>query len=315
MMEESQKNGSGMGDPKSLPFTAVHVSTDTSINRGKVQKVLTDASSLFLGDAKKILDRMPSESVQCVITSPPYWALRDYNIEGQIGLEKSVYEYIDTLADLFDQVKRVLKKDGTLWLNIGDSYTSGGRKWRAPDGKNKARAMSVRPDTPEGLKPKELIGVPWRLAFALQSRGWYLRSDVIWEKPNCQPESVRDRPTRCHEHVFLFSKNEKYKYYVDAQKGPNGRRIRDVWSINTRADKETSGHFAVYPIELIEPCILFGTDKNDLILDPFMGSGTTAVAAKRLQRRFVGIELNPDYYQMSIKRLRSEGMSVREEQL
>lgn len=173
--------------------------------------------------------------------------------------------------------------------------------------------MSVRPDTPEGLKPKELIGVPWRLAFALQSRGWYLRSDIIWEKPNCQPESVKDRPTKCHEYLFLFSKNEKYKYYVDAQKGPNGRRVRDVWSINTKANKETSGHFAVYPIELIEPCILFGTNENDLILDPFMGSGSTAVAANRLNRRFVGIELNPDYYQMSINRLCAEGMNVLED--
>ena len=200
---------------------------------------------MFLGDAKKYLDMMPDESVQSIITSPPYWALRDYNIDGQIGLEESVYKYIDTLADLFDQAKRVLRNDGTFWLNIGDSYTSGGgRKWRAPDSKNKARAMSVRPDTPEGLKPKELIGVPWRLAFALQSRGWYLRSDIIWEKPNCQPESVKDRPTKCHEYLFLFSKNEKYKYYVDAQKGPNGRRVRDVWSINTKANKETSGHFA-----------------------------------------------------------------------
>mgnify|MGYP002771976374 FL=1 len=284
-----------------------------SMHEEKIKKMLSETSSLFLGDAKKYLDMMPDESVQSIITSPPYWALRDYNIDGQIGLEESVYKYIDTLADLFDQAKRVLRNDGTFWLNIGDSYTSGGRKWRAPDSKNKARAMSVRPDTPEGLKPKELIGVPWRLAFALQSRGWYLRSDIIWEKPNCQPESVKDRPTKCHEYLFLFSKNEKYKYYVDAQKGPNGRRVRDVWSINTKANKETSGHFAVYPIELIEPCILFGTNENDLILDPFMGSGSTAVAANRLNRRFVGIELNPDYYQMSINRLCAEGMSVLED--
>ena len=284
-----------------------------SMHEEKIKKMLSETSSLFLGDAKKYLDMMPDESVQSIITSPPYWALRDYNIDGQIGLEESVYKYIDTLADLFDRAKRVLRNDGTFWLNIGDSYTSGGRKWRAPDNKNKARAMSVRPDTPEGLKPKELIGVPWRLAFALQSRGWYLRSDIIWEKPNCQPESVKDRPTKCHEYLFLFSKNEKYKYYVDAQKGPNGRRVRDVWSINTKANKETSGHFAVYPIELIEPCILFGTNENDLILDPFMGSGSTAVAANRLNRRFVGIELNPDYYQMSINRLCAEGMSVLED--
>ena len=224
-----------------------------------------------------------------------------------------VFQYIDSLADVFEQVRRVLKSDGTFWLNIGDSYTSGGRKWRAPDSKNKGRAMSVRPDTPEGLKPKELIGVPWRLAFALQSKGWFLRSDIIWEKPNCQPESVRDRPTKCHEHVFLFSKSEKYKYHIDAVKGPNGRRVRDVWSINTHANKATSGHFAVFPVNLIEPCVLFGTDTGDLVLDPFMGSGTTAIAAAKNGRRFLGIELNPEYFQMSINRLKAEGVIVGEE--
>lgn len=317
MIEESQKTVNLICDrliyQTSLFSSPVILCTGPDFSKDKVKRILTDTSSLFLGDARKILARMPDESVQCVITSPPYWALRDYNIAGQIGLEESVYSYIDTLAELFDQVKRILKSDGTFWLNIGDSYTSGGRKWRAPDVKNKARAMTVRPDTPDGLKAKELIGVPWRLAFALQSRGWYLRSDVIWEKPNCQPESVKDRPTRCHEYLFLFSKNEKYKYDIDAKKGPNGRRVRDVWSVNTKANKETSGHFATYPLELIEPCILFGTSENDLILDPFMGSGTTAVAAKRLYRRFVGIELNPEYYQMSVRRLCSEGMSIIEE--
>ena len=280
--------------------------TGKNLTRSECDAILREKSLLLLGDAKDVLKTLPDESAQCVVTSPPYWGLRDYHIDGQIGLEPSVYEYIERLADLFDQVGRVLKHDGTLWLNIGDSYTSGGRKWRAPDGKNKARAMSIRPDTPEGLKPKELIGVPWRLAFALQARGWYLRSDIVWEKPNCQPESVRDRPTKSHEYIFLFSKDERYKYRVDALKGPNGRRIRDVWSVNTKADKETSGHFAVYPVELIEPCLLFGSDEDDLVLDPFMGSGTTAIAARRLNRRFVGIELNPEYYQLSINRLIAE---------
>ena len=280
--------------------------TGKNLTRSECDAILREKSLLLLGDAKDVLKTLPDESAQCVVTSPPYWGLRDYHIDGQIGLEPSVYEYIERLADLFDQVGRVLKHDGTLWLNIGDSYTSGGRKWRAPDGKNKARAMSIRPDTPEGLKPKELIGVPWRLAFALQARGWYLRSDIVWEKPNCQPESVRDRPTKSHEYIFLFSKDERYKYRVDALTGPNGRRIRDVWSVNTKADKETSGHFAVYPVELIEPCLLFGSDEDDLVLDPFMGSGTTAIAARRLNRRFVGIELNPEYYQLSINRLIAE---------
>ena len=227
-------------------------------------------SCLILGDAWKALHSLPDCSVQTVVTSPPYWSLRDYNIEGQIGLEPSVYTYIENLTRIFNEVMRVLKDDGTLWLNIGDSYTSGGRTWRAPDSKNKDRAMSVRPDTPEGLKPKELIGIPWRLAFALQSQGWYLRSDIIWEKPNCQPESVKDRPTKCHEHVFLFSKKEQYKYNIDAMKGPNGRRIRDVWAVNTKASRDTAGHIAVFPVDLVVPCILFGSDEGDVVFDPFI---------------------------------------------
>lgn len=276
------------------------------------EAILSSVSSILLGDALRVLRLLPDSCVQTVVTSPPYWSLRDYHIEGQIGLEGSVYDYVDRLAEVFDEVKRVLRDDGTLWLNIGDSYTSGGRKWRAPDDKNKARAMSIRPDTPEGLKAKELVGVPWRLAFALQSRGWYLRSDIIWDKPNCQPESVRDRPTKCHEYLFLLSKSERYKYDVDAVKGPNDRRVRDVWSVNTRAYKEASGHFAIYPLELVEPCLLFATSEGDLVLDPFLGSGTTAVAASRLNRRFCGVELNPDYFQLAADRLRAEGLIAKE---
>ena len=180
-----------------------------------------------------------------------------------------MYDFIDALADLFDEVKRVLRDDGTLWLNIGDSFTSGGRTWRAPDKKNVARAMQTRPQTPKGLKPKDLIGVPWRLAFALQERGWYLRTDVIWNKPNAQPESVGDRPTRSHEYVFLFSKSERYKYNVDAVRGPNGRRLRTVWDIKTQAYREASGHFATYPPALVEPCVMTSTDPGDLVLDPW----------------------------------------------
>ena len=279
------------------------------------QKIVESKSGILLGDATQLLRLLPDNSIQTVVTSPPYWALRDYNINGQLGLEESVYDYINILANVFEEIRRVLKSDGTLWLNIGDSYTSGGRKWRAPDGKNKARAMSIRPDTPEGLKSKELIGVPWRLAFALQSKGWYLRSDIVWEKTNCQPESVRDRPTKSHEYIFLLTKSEQYKYNVDAVKGPNNRRIRDVWSINTRSCKETSGHFAIFPPELVEPCIRFSTSENDLVLDPFLGSGTTAVVAGRLNRRFLGIELNPDYYQLALNRLCADGMNIEEEDI
>lgn len=264
-------------------------------------------SVLAQGDALAVLSSMPARSVQTVVTSPPYWSLRDYGIDGQIGLEETLYAYIDSLADLFDQVHRVLKDDGTLWLNIGDSYTSGNRTWRAPDKRNRARAMDLRPATPEGLKEKDLIGVPWRLAFALQERGWYLRSEIIWRKPNAQPESVRDRPTRDHEQVFLFSKSSHYKYDVTAVKGPNDRRLRTVWDIKTKPNRAASGHFATYPLELAEQCLRITSEPGDLVLDPFLGSGTTALVAGALGRRFVGVELNPEYLEMSRSRLVEDG--------
>lgn len=263
----------------------------------------TAGSALIAGDAHRILAALPTGIAQTVVTSPPYWSLRDYGIEGQLGLEPSVQEFVDALADLFDDVRRVLADDGTLWLNIGDSYTSGNRSWRAPDRKNVARAMGTRPPTPEGLKPKDLIGVPWRLAFALQERGWYLRSDLIWDKPNAQPESVGDRPTRSHEYLFLLSKSERYRYDVDAVRGPGGRRLRSVWELNTQPSREASGHFATFPESLAERCILIGSRAGDLVLDPFMGSGTTAVVAAGLGRRFVGCELNPQYVEMAARRL------------
>ena len=264
-------------------------------------------SALVGGDALAVMTNMPAQSVQTVVTSPPYWSLRDYGIEGQVGLEESVYGFIDTLADLFDQVHRVLRPNGTLWLNIGDSYTSGNRGWRAPDKKNRARAMSLRPPTPEGLKDKDLIGVPWRLAFALQERGWYLRSDVIWRKPNAQPESVRDRPTRDHEYVFLLSKSERYTYNISAVEGPNHRRLRTVWDIRTRINRAASGHFATFPSDLAERCINITSEPGDLVLDPFLGSGTTALAAGSQGRRFLGVELHPDYLAMSRRRLVDAG--------
>ncbi len=208
------------------------------------------------------------------------------------------------MAKVFSQVRRVLKHDGTLWLNIGDSYTSGGRTWRAADKKNPVRAMNVRPATPEGLKPKDLIGVPWLLAFALQKEGWYLRADIIWNKPNCQPESVKDRPTRSHEYIFLFSKSEHYRYEPAAVRGPNGRNIRTVWDIHTQPYPEA--HFATFPPALIEPCIKLGSSPSELILDPFIGSGTTGLVALKLSRRFVGIELNPSYLQIAEHRLNGD---------
>lgn len=261
----------------------------------------TGRSALVRGDSAAVLESLPGGSVQTVITSPPYWSLRDYGIDGQIGLEQSVDEYVKSLQRIFDQVHRVLREDGTLWVNIGDSYTSGGRTWRAPDRKNRARAMEIRPPTPDGLKPKDLIGVPWRLAFALQNAGWFLRSDIVWYKPNCQPESVRDRPTRAHEYIFLFSKSEKYYYDVETITGPNGRRLRSVWSERTKPYREA--HFATFPSRLIQPCVVNGSRPGDIVLDPFSGSGTTAVVAAREQRRFLGIELNPDYLDIAVRRL------------
>lgn len=267
---------------------------------------LTD-SVVFEGDALRVLSLIPSESVQCVVTSPPYWGLRDYGIEGQIGLEESLPQFINRLVAVFAEVRRVLAPDGCLWINIGDGYTSGNRGYRAPDKKNPARAMSVRPDTPEGLKPKDLMGIPWRLAFALQDDGWYLRSDIIWNKPNAMPESVKDRPTRSHEYLFMFSKSERYRYDYEQMREPTAsgamRARRSVWNINTQPND--IAHYAVFPPTLIEPCIQATSRPEDFVLDPFFGSGTVGLVCQKLGRRFVGIELNPGYVRMAIQRLDS----------
>lgn len=261
-------------------------------------------SAVLLGDALELLKTVPDGTFQTTITSPPYWSLRDYGIEGQVGAEGTIDEYIANLVALFEEVRRTTREDGTLWLNVGDSYTSGGRTWRAPDKKNPIRAMDIRPPTPEGLKPKDLIGVPWRLALALQEAGWYLRADVIWHKPNCQPESVKDRPTRAHEYLFLFSKNERYKYDPDAVRGPNDRNLRTVWDIKTKPYR--GAHFATFPLDLIKPSVLLTTSPNDLVLDPFIGSGTTGIAALKAWRRFIGIELNPEYIAIAEDRIGAE---------
>lgn len=260
----------------------------------RVQKALDeDRSLVMVGDAGSMLDHLPSRSARTVVTSPPYWSLRDYQAAGQIGREEPLPEFLKSLTVIFDKVNRVLTDDGTLWVNIGDSYTSGNRGTRAPDRKNAARAMSMRPKTPEGLKAKDLIGVPWRFAFALQEAGWYLRSDIIWYKPNTQPESVRDRPTRSYEHIFLFSKSQNYHYDLDAVRGPNGRRLRDVWDLNTQG--YAGAHFATFPDELVRRCLLIGSQRGDRVLDPFLGSGTTGAVAHQLDRSFVGCEVNPEY--------------------
>jgi len=258
---------------------------------------LTD-SVLIEGDVHFALSRLPSESVQCVVTSPPYWGLRDYKIGGQIGLEPTLAGFIQSLTNVFAEVKRILKPNGILWLNIGDGYTSGNRSWRAPDKKNPNRAMSVRPENPPGLKDKDLLGIPWRLAFALQDNGWFLRSDIVWHKPNVMPESVKDRPTRAHEYLFMLTKSAVYRYDHVAVKEPaeNGgtRNRRTVWPINT-SNSSGGSHIAPFPKSLVEPCVLASTEPGDFVLDPFFGSGTVGVVAQKLGRRYVGIELNPTY--------------------
>lgn len=270
-------------------------------NIDKPARLALRRSSLFQGDALQVLQRLPSESVQCVVTSPPYWGLRDYNIPDQIGLEPHLPQFINRLLAVFSEVRRVLRPDGVFWLNIGDGYTSGNRGWRAPDKKNPARAMSVRPDTPDGLKPKDLMGIPWRLAFALQDDGWYLRADVVWHKPNAMPESVKDRPSRAHEYLFMFSKEERYYYDREAVVEGNGRNCRSVWNINTQGF--AGAHFATFPPKLVEPCIRSSSRPGDFVLDPFFGSGTVGVVCQELDRRYVGIELNPEYVEIAAERL------------
>jgi DNA modification methylase len=257
-------------------------------------------SAAVVGDARAVLDALPAGVFQTCVTSPPYWSLRDYHRPGQIGLEPALDDYLRSLVDVFEQVRRVLCDDGTLWLNIGDSFTSGGRSTRAADRKNPVRAMSVRPPTPGSLKPKDLIGVPWRLAFALQAAGWYLRAEIIWNKPNCQPESVRDRPTRSHESVFLLSKSPHYQYQRDAVRGPNGRNLRTVWEIPT--EPRRGAHSAAFPVALVARCLALGSRPGDLVLDPFLGAGTTGLACLRMARRFVGIELNAEYVADAVRR-------------
>ncbi len=293
----------GQHGPSIMPATR-HVETfartKSRTKNGVLLPTLQD-STIYHGDALTVLRTLPPACVQGVVTSPPYWGLRDYNIPNQIGLEETLPEFIARLRSIFSEVRRVLRDDGVLWLNIGDGYTSGNRGWRAPDKKNRARAMETRPDTPEGLKPKDLMGVPCRLAFALQDDGWYLRADIIWHKPNAMPESVKDRPTRAHEYLFMFTKSETYLYDRQTILESNGRNKRSVWNINTQA--YAAAHFATFPPNLVEPCIKASTRPGDFVLDPFFGSGTAGLVAHELGRKYVGIELHPDYIDLAKKRL------------
>ena len=299
-------------------------------------------SKIITGNAIEVLKELPDCTADYCITSPPYLDLRDYGVNEQIGLENSVEAYINRLTDIFREVRRVLKNDGTLWLNIGDSYVSSNSEY-------------------SNCKRKDLIGVPWLLAFALRADEWYLRQDIIWEKPNAMPESVKDRCTKSHEYIFLFSKQSKYYFDYEAIKEPavgfnnippagskgtltpnsrlrkgNSRTFRgggaytkgqsfnnsagitreshgnsenitglrnkrSVWTVATQGYKEA--HFATFPEKLIEPCVIAGSREGGIVLDPFVGSGTTAVVAKKFNRGFIGIELNTEYAEMAKRRL------------
>jgi DNA modification methylase len=339
-------------------------------------------TDIMVGDVMQALDLLPDQSVQCVVTSPPYFGLRDYGVDGQIGLERTPAEYVEKMVAVFREVRRVLRDDGTLWLNLGDSYAGGGRGGNPPDSphqKQKTNAGTVingmqhrKLEVPDGLKAKDLIGIPWRVAFALQADGWYLRQDIIWAKPNPMPESVRDRCTKAHEYIFMLTKSPKYYYDADAIKNPpsdallkqvaegyngadtkdyaesgaqsaSGTKVRiienarkkvdkqrghsrrhdgfnDRWDQMTKAEQRALGsnkrsvwavttkpfkgaHFATFPPDLIEPCILAGSKPGDVVLDPFGGSGTTALVANKHGRNAILIELNPAYATMARKRL------------
>ena len=267
--------------------------------------------TILFGDCRETLKQF-DEKARCCVTSPPYYGLRDYGGEdNQIGQEQSPEEYIQEMVNVFRLVRDNLTDDGTLWLNIGDSYYNYRKDGCIP----KQTCASNRQDLPKttprrsnklvGYKDKDLIGIPWMLAFALRADGWYLRQDIIWNKPNPMPESVRDRCSKSHEYIFLLSKSKNYYFNVDAIKEPTNdgtglKRKKSVWNVKIKPYKEA--HFAVYPPELIEPCILAGSEKNDIILDPFMGSGTTAMVAKQLGRYYNGCELNRDYNNLIQKR-------------
>jgi len=266
---------------------------------------------ILQGDVIEQLKTIHDESVNTCVTSPPYWGLRDYGIDGQIGLENTPEEYTQKMVEVFHEVKRVLRDDGTLWLNLGDSYCGTGSKGEYKDPKyvNGRNGQSVAINGKvRGLKSKDMIGIPWRVAFALQADGWYLRSDIIWHKPNPMPESVKDRPTKSHEYIFLLSKNRKYYYDGDGIKeranninNVDTRNKRSVWTVPTKPYKEA--HFATFPPNLITPCIIAGCPEGGIVLDPFLGSGTTAAVSKQLSRYYIGIEINPEYIEIAKKRI------------
>lgn len=273
--------------------------------------------TIIIGDSHETLKTLPSDSVDCCITSPPYYALREYGIDGQIGQEETPDGYIEQLSRVFDEVFRLLKPTGTLFVNISDSYAGSGSFSCAPDeyvdylrahgSNNNKHIKNVHTYTDETYRRKCLLGIPYRLAFSLIQRGWYLRQDLIWAKPNCQPESVKDRWVRSHEHVFFFSKEPKYYFDISQIREYNAkteqyRTQRDVIWQNVMPSPV--GHIAAYPEALIQPFVLAACPADGLILDPFLGSGTTAVVALKNGRHFVGVELNPEFARKAEERVK-----------
>lgn len=263
-----------------------------------------DPHRIIEGDARNVERFIARGSVKCVVTSPPYWGLRSYGAVNEIGSEATIDQYLENISRVFSAVWNVLADDGTVWIIIGDSYTSGNRRYRHPDKKHISRAMLTRPRTPSGLKRKDLIGLPWKVAFRLQADGWFLRSDIIWHKSNPIPESVKDRPHQSHEHIFLLSKSERYQFNWAALQECESEKVkfsRNVWTVSVNAG--STGHAAPFPLELVKPCVVASTDIGELILDPFAGSGSVGLACKELGRTFVGIELLEENVQLARKRL------------
>ena len=311
-------------------------------------------NTILHGDVLDKLKELDDCSVQCVVTSPPYWGLRDYGTDKQLGLEETPELYVENMVKVFREIKRVLKKDGTVWLNLGDSYSSGSGGYDDKYMHNSTSGTpsegvrkSVSASKPFGLPTKNLVGIPWRVAFALQSDGWYLRQDIIWHKPNPMPEPVTDRCTKSHEYIFLLTKSAKYFYDNDAVREPvaessigrlnqnidqqvgttranggkksngnlkavgdieKGRNKRSVWTITTKPYKEA--HFAVFPPKIPELCIKAGSKEGDIVLDPFFGSGTTGEVAERFGRDYIGIELNEGYKPLQQKRCAQMGLRI-----
>jgi DNA modification methylase len=310
---------------------------------------MIDTNVILEGDCIQSLKSLPEGIVNTCVTSPPYYGLRDYGEQGQVGLEQTPEEYVQKLVEVFREVKRVLRDDGTLWLNLGDSYSGSGKGPAGNLGKtHNEREMThthVSGKVPDGLKPKDLIGIPWMVAFALRNDGWYLRQDIIWHKPNPMPESVTDRCTKSHEYIFLLSKSKTYYYDAESIKEPvkqdwgtrdrtNGKyhnagtglnphtglqksyekaNKRSVWSITTKPFH--GAHFATFPPDLIEPCVIAGSPEGGIVLDPFFGSGTTGLVAMRNNRKYLGCELNSEYISIANERLKPVETEIKNKEI